>query len=229
MNKKIFWISKSLVWSAFIMLAVILAIEFMESIKEVQSELVFSILVFGVILGAIFFAALQTIHKFYLNSMEKMKIENHFKAILQTSEGIKFTKRIEETVFFSYHEYTLVMDIKTNVFYLFLGKECLLISTLVSETATIYKLREFIWSKFSKEINDVIVYDNIIYSRNLATTEKTFDPNKINASDLFKKLHDNTERQKAVVYDIDEILDKINKSGIESLTPEELKFLKNQS
>jgi hypothetical protein len=82
------------------------------------------------------------------------------------------------------------------------------------------------------EINDVIEIMGMIFSR--VDFEKTFNvnfeemKNKMNlsqessSSDIDKIIEDNEFK-----FDVDSILDKISKFGIENLSPEEKNFLDN--
>ena len=79
------------------------------------------------------------------------------------------------------------------------------------------------------DINDVIEIMGMLFSR--ADFEKTFNvnieemKNKMNmtsGSDIDKIIEENEFK-----FDVDSILDKISKFGIENLSPEEKKFLDN--
>jgi hypothetical protein len=82
--------------------------------------------------------------------------------------------------------------------------------------------------KHNKDINDVVEILGFVFSRE--DFEKSFNVNikeikngvKKEESDIEKILKKNKKR-----FDIDEILDKISKVGIENLTEEEKQFLNN--
>lgn len=234
-NNYMTFIAKSLITFSFLFLGYLLFHEVIASAQKIGNELFISILSLGIILGLVLNSAFQLIHKSYLLKLEKLKIENQFKSILENYKSLAFSKRISDLVFFSYLEYSLVFNIKKNEFYLFLNDECVLNSVLITDTKTILQLREIVWANFSHQINDTITFNNTIYSKNLISQEQlnnqlNFDFNK--AKEMFKKLHEDVivGRQKDDVkeLDIDEILDKINNLGLESLTQEEIDFLKKQ-
>ena len=98
------------------------------------------------------------------------------------------------------------------------------------------KIMNKIHEKYGNEINDVVDVLGVIISKselekNLKEFEKKYPNmdlsllnNKSEMSDIEKIIEDNDKK-----LDIDTILDKINKVGIENLTKEELHFLKNES
>lgn len=236
MKNSIAFLAKALTCCSFVFLGYLLFYQTIEHSKKIGSEMFISILFLGMALGIFIHAFFQSVHRSYLIDLDKIKIENQFKAILENSKSLDFSKRIADLVFFSYLEYSLVFNIKKNEFFLFLNDECVLNSITISDTKTIYQLREIIWANFSSQINDTVTFNNVIYSKNLVNQEQptnpmTFDFNK--AKEMFKKLHEDILGSKpkndVKELDIDEILDKINKFGMESLTQEELNFLKNQS
>ena len=93
-----------------------------------------------------------------------------------------------------------------------------------------------IHEQYGKEIDDVVEVLGVTISRDeLETKIKDFEDNNKNISfdlnnfkkestDIEKIIEENEER-----FEVDSILDKINKLGMEKITKEELEFLKTQS
>jgi hypothetical protein len=112
---------------------------------------------------------------------------------------------------------------KYKVFYMINKRElcifeddlCIAISSSISKELT-DKIIDTIDKKFKKEINDVIVING-------QTVSKKYLETIANPSDIENIINKNKSK-----LSVDDILDKINKFGKESLTEEELIFLKNQ-
>ena len=92
-------------------------------------------------------------------------------------------------------------------------------------------ITELIVRKYNKDINDIVeVLGFVFYRREFEKSfnidlesdkNKTSESNFKEESDVDKILKKNNKK-----FDIDEILDKINKLGIEKLTDDEKNFLK---
>ena len=148
----------------------------------------------------------------------------------------KFKSRVNNTIYIG----TKLPDLgKVEVVYLldkgdvvvFKDKKCILTSELVN-TDTLEQISNSINMVHYDEINDVIEIMGMIFSR--VDFEKTFNvnfeemKNKMNLaqessnSDIDKIIEENEFK-----FDVDSILDKISKFGIENLSPEEKNFLDN--
>jgi len=165
-----------------------------------------------------------------------------YKKILDNIIGkkTKFKTRVNNTIYLG----TKIPDIgKVEIVYIldrrdiavFQDTRCILTSENI-EKQTLDKITQSIDEVHQEKINDVIDVLGLIFSRE--DFEKTFNVNleeikkqtmnfmkdKSEKSDIESIISDNKTK-----FDIDEILDKINKLGIESLTKEERIFLDNYS
>jgi uncharacterized protein (DUF924 family) len=117
---------------------------------------------------------------------------------------------------------------------IFQGTKCLYTSDKV-EKSVVKSITEAIDLLYQKEISEVVDFFGLVLSKkeferqfkmdideinNLVKNVKTVNTNEL--SELEKIIDDNKTK-----HDVDEILDKISKFGIEMLTPEEKKFLDN--
>lgn len=199
-----------------------------ETSKNPFSFTVF-IFILGGLCGSILWHMALYIHESYIQNLNKLSQEKNFETILNNVNHISFNKRVGDLCFFAYDEYTLVYNLKKEQFHVFRNEECILTSIEIPDSSVVKSLKEHINSKFEEEINDCVVVGGITYSRNLfepPPKKVTFDFEK--AKQFFKALHkvdSNTQVENEL--DLDEILDKINKSGVTSLTKQELDFLKN--
>jgi len=126
---------------------------------------------------------------------------------------------------------------KIDIFYflskrdisIFRGEKCLLTSLNIDKQI-IEDITKKIDSIYTDKMNDVINFMGLIIHRN--DFEKTFN---ISIDDIKKEM-DKSEEQSDIngviknnenKFDIDDILDKINKVGLENLTKDELNFLNN--
>jgi hypothetical protein len=116
---------------------------------------------------------------------------------------------------------------------IFKDGQCIYTSDLVNKDLVL-KITTLVEYKYKKELNDVVSILGMTFSKNVF--EKTFG---IKYDDIKDQLgvfdgKKNSEIDKIVSenefrYNIDEILDKIGKEGIQKLTPEEKNFLDNYS
>jgi hypothetical protein len=198
----------------------------------------FLVLILGIYLGV------------YLNrwssklslKIEKLKmikeVNEKYSNILNNinNKKTKFKSRVNNTIYIG----TKLPDLgKVEVVYLldkgdvvvFKDKKCILTSELV-DVKILEDISNSINMVHYDEINDVIDIMGMLFSR--ADFEKTFNlnfeelKNKMNlnmnstGSDIDKIIEENEFK-----FDIDSILDKISKVGLENITPEEKSFLDN--
>jgi hypothetical protein len=201
----------------------------LEVIRHLPGKVTLSMFLLSALIGILIWEGFKKYHLKELKRMDIMTLENQFKIILANKETLKFNRRVGGLVFFDYIQYMLVYNINQDLFYVMRGEECILTSHELSQTQTIMNLKEFIINKWEREINDCLLVNNILYSKNL------FDVNhsaltKVRFEDLGKMnpFIDEDETIEAEQYDVDEILDKINQHGVGSLTKDEIEFLKNQ-
>ena len=162
-------------------------------------------------------------------------INGQFKQILDNikSNKSKFVNRINTTVFIKtnlddYGDVNLVYLMDKKDVAIFRNSKCIYSSESVDK-GLIDSIVSTIDKKFEGEINDVVEILGFTFSRE--DFEKTFkikveDLKTMSVqqpeSDIDRILEENSSK-----FDIDEILDKINKVGIENLTTEEKEFLNN--
>jgi hypothetical protein len=198
----------------------------------------FLALIVGVYIG-VFFNRWSVNLSLKIEKMKMVKDVNElYLSILDNinNKKTKFKSRVNNTIYIG----TKLPDLgKVEVVYLldkgdvvvFKDKKCILTSELVS-TDTLEQISNSINMVHYDEINDVIEIMGMIFSR--VDFEKTFNvnfeemKNKMNlsqessSSDIDKIIEDNEFK-----FDVDSILDKISKFGIENLSPEEKNFLDN--
>lgn len=161
---------------------------------------------------------------------------NKYKEILSKiiNKKVRFSSRINDVAYF---KMKLSDYGKVDIFYflskkdiaVFQGEKCLLTSNDVDKTI-IEDITKNIDQIYTGKINDVVnIMGFIMYKKDF---EKTFN---ISIDDLEKSMQlqqdqsdiDDVMKKNETKFDIDEILDKINKVGINNLTKDELNFLNN--
>lgn len=185
------------------------------------------------------------------------KIKEHFKGkkllkdiIVQFEEILSNIKK-GQAVFVSRVNHTVMLDTKlkdyniVNVVYLmdksivciFKENKCIYTSETIDKTLS-ESIIDNIHEQYGKQIDDVVEVLGVTISREeLESKLKDFesinpDLDLSNLNNLAKK--ESTEIERIVEeneerFDVDSILDKISKLGMEKITQEELDFLKNQS
>lgn len=188
--------------------------------------------------GVIFGMIIQRLILFLIKNYQDKKLSNEIKSqFLQIIKNLKsgkskFKTRVKDTVLLESHleDYGVV-----NLIY-FLDKEEISIlkeekimfsSHSVKDKNTIKELINTIKEKFGKKINDTIEVMGIKVSReefekNLRIQITELKKSQQPENDVDQIIMDNSSK-----LDIDEILDKISKEGLESLTETELNFLRN--
>ncbi len=205
--------------------------------------LYFFILICGVFIGMLlnkWFYKLST----KIEQQKNTKDANEqFKTILKNllSRKTRFKTRVNNTVYIGtklpdYGKVDVIYLLDTKDIVVFKNDKCILTTELV-EKELVNSITENIENIHGDKINDIVDILGLVFSRE--DFEKSFNINfkelkekslkMINdlkenkeLSDVEKILKDNKKK-----FDIDEILDKINKVGIENLTEEEKKFLDN--
>jgi hypothetical protein len=197
--------------------------------------------VFGVLAGAKVYKMMIENELKKENDELTKNINNQFKQVLKNlvSGTSRFKSRVNTTV---HIESTLSDHGNIDIIYLldkndvaiFQGTKCLYTSDKV-EKSVVKSITEAIDLLYQKEISEVVDFFGLVLSKkeferqfkmdideinNLVKNVKTVNTNEL--SELEKIIDDNKTK-----HDVDEILDKISKFGIEMLTPEEKKFLDN--
>lgn len=201
-----------------------------------MTVLYISIFLIAFLLGNLFNMKLLS----FLENKKKKKIisyqTNKYKEVLSKiiNKKVRFVSRINDVAYFkmNLNDYG-----KVDIFYflskkdiaIFQGEKCLLTSNNVNKTI-IEDITKNIDLVYTNKINDVVnIMGFIMYKKDF---EKTFN---ISIDDLEKSMQiqqdksdiDGVVKENQNKFDIDEILDKINKVGIDNLTKEELNFLNN--
>jgi hypothetical protein len=202
--------------------------------EKIEVEVV--IFIGGLLLGIL----MTNLLSYFLRKMrEKDKINDissQFKQILTNLSigSTKFKSRVNSTVYIEtklndYGEVGLVYLMDKQDVAIFKNEKCIFTTDLIDDSL-IDQITKEIETKHSKDINDTIEVLGFVFSRE--EFEKTFSINmddvkmnnlpKKELSDIEKIVKKNKKK-----FDIDEILDKISKVGLENLTEDEKKFLKN--
>jgi hypothetical protein len=160
--------------------------------------------------------------------------KNQFIQILKNikSGKTKFKSRVNNTIYIEtnlndYGNVGIVYLMDKQDVAIFKDEKCIYTSNLI-DNDLVNEITKAIELKHNKDINDVIEVLGFVFSRE--DFEKSFNVNikemknniKKEESDIEKIVNKNKKR-----FDIDEILDKISKVGIENLTEEEKQFLNN--
>lgn len=192
----------------------------------------------GVIFGA------KVYKTMFENSLKKENekiidnINNQFSQVLKnvTSGGSRFKSRVNSTVQIEsrleeHGNVDIIYLLDKNDIAIFKGAKCLYTSDNVNKE-TVQKITKAIDRLYKREISEVINFFGLVLSKD--EFEKQFKMDLDDVQKLVKKLDnvETSEIDKIVTdnqtkFDVDEILDKISKQGIDKLTPEEKEFLDN--
>lgn len=180
---------------------------------------------------------IRNVVSFYENKKKIDTLNKKFLNILNELESgrSKFRNRFSNSVYINisleeYGKVDIVYMIDKNDIALFKGSDCILTTHSVDRKIVdniIYKIKRI----HDNDINDIVNIFGLIMNRkefeNL-TKVKIEDFSKIKydneLSDIDKILKSNESK-----FNIDDILDKISSIGIESLSNDEIKFLKDYS
>ena len=143
---------------------------------------------------------------------EKKKVESIYIEILENSEEIKFTQRVQEFVQFTSNNYMLVYLLDKREVSIFKDDMCVATPGQIDPKLN-EKLVKYLDIHFKKDIEDIISIDGYIIS-------KSYYEDMINSKTTSRK-----RKKEKVELNLDDILDKISKTGIGSLTKNELNYL----
>lgn len=165
-------------------------------------------------------------------------INNQFNQILRNinSGFTKFKSRVNSTVHIEsvlndHGSIDIIYLMDKNDIAIFQGAKCLYTSDKV-DRKIINKITKEIDHLYHKEISEVINFFGLVLSKDEFEKQFNMDPDQIqklvkNSTNLEVSEIDQIIDENQSKFDVDEILDKISKFGIYSLTPEEKKFLDN--
>lgn len=193
------------------------------------------------LLGIYFSKWSQKISKKRENLQKISDTNKQYKQVLEKvkTKKSRFKTRINNTVFIGvkledYGRVDLLYFLDKNDLSIFKGEKCIMTSADVS-TDLMKDLIENINRVHHHKIDDVVEVLGFIFYRE--DFERNFNVNlkeiKEKADHIMKTLEENQSDIDKIIkhnndkLDIDEVLDKINKVGIENLTKEELEFLNN--
>ena len=194
--------------------------------------------ILGIIWGFVIYHIALTIKEKNKNKKIVNEISSKFKEVLSNLKNRKasFVSRVNQTVIIdtkvnSLEKVNIVYLMDKGIVCIFKNNECLYTTDSVDVSLKSELVLE-INSKFNREINDVVDIMGMTISKEefkLKMKEiQKFTSNQFNFEDLTKIVHEE-EVEEAISFNVDEILDKISKNGIESLSKEEIDFLNNHS
>ncbi len=193
---------------------------------------------FGVILGAKVYKTMIENELKKENEKLVTNINSQYSQLLDniTTGFSRFKSRVNSTV---HIESTLNDHGNIDIIYLldkndvaiFQGNKCLYTSDK-ADKHVISDITKAINHLYKKEITEVIDFFGLVLSKQEFEKQFSFDPNEIlklvknssnqDISEMDKIIDENKSK-----FDVDEILDKISKFGINALTPDERNFLDN--
>ena len=200
-------------------------------------------LLWGIVIGLISYHYYSKIKRDLLDKKILNNISLNFKEVLTNIKKGRavFVSRVNQTVIVdtklsSLDIVNIVYLMDKGVLCIFKDNQCLYTTESIDTDLTSELLME-INDKFNNQINDVVNIMGMTISKEefqikMEEMKKwnLNNPNAINDMDIDQKSDiDEIKNENKNKFDTDEILDKINKSGIESLSIEELNYLNNQS
>jgi hypothetical protein len=176
-----------------------------------------------------------------VNSLRDIKDKNsQYEKVYQNiiNKKSRFKTRVNNTVYIGtklpdYGRVTIVYLLDKNDIVIFKDDKCIMTSDSVSKDIINNIIKEINY-RHGYRIDDIVEVLGLIFYR--PDFEKNFNVNfqeiKERAMRMSREMSDLSDIDKIykknnVSFDIDEILDKINKVGIENLTNEEKEFLNN--
>jgi hypothetical protein len=200
-------------------------------------------LLWGMVTGIISYHYYSKIKRDLLDKKILNNISLNFKEVLTNIKKGRavFVSRVNQTVIVdtklsSLDIVNIVYLMDKGVLCIFKDNQCLYTTESIDTDLTSELLME-INDKFNNQINDVVNIMGMTISKEefqikMEEMKKwnLNNPNSINDMDIDQKSDiEEIKNENKNKFDTDEILDKINKSGIESLSIEELNYLNNQS
>ena len=176
-----------------------------------------------------------------VNNLREIKDKNdQYERVYQNviNKKSRFKTRVNNTVYIGtklpdYGRVTIVYLLDKNDIVIFKEDKCIITSDLINKELVDKIIKEINY-RHGYRIDDIVEVLGLIFYR--PDFEKTFNVNfqdiKERAMRMGKEMGemsdiDKIQKRNKVRFDIDEILDKINKVGIENLTNEEKEFLNN--
>lgn len=171
--------------------------------------------VYGIILGAVLTFVIQKARNSFIEYNKFVR--PLLKFIKSPLSNYSFIQRTNYFVQLSYQKYVIYLDLNKQEINIFDDQENLIVFRTKSNGKLIEHLYERFVNGFDKEINkDVVNINGVIVSPHLIP------------KDIAEEESINIETYEYIPT-VDEILDKINRLGIENLTKQELEILRNKS
>lgn len=176
-------------------------------------------------------------NKFYVKykNIKRLKdINEKYKEILDNIENgnSKFKTRVNSIIYISMKlknlgRVDIVYSLDSKEIYIFKKTKCLYVCNEVNKEL-INKISNKIEYTFKNEINDIINFMGVFVSKK--DVEKSLNISIDNimkqSMDMFNTIKKPKSTKKPILK-VDDILDKINKNGIENLSEDEINFLNN--
>lgn len=176
-----------------------------------------------------------------VNNLREIKDKNdQYERVYQNviNKKSRFKTRVNNTVYIGtklpdYGRVTIVYFLDKNDIAIFKEDKCIITSDSISKELVDKIIKEINY-RHGYRIDDIVEVLGLVFYR--PDFEKSFNVNfqdiKERAMRMGKEMSemsdiDKIQKRNKVRFDIDEILDKINKVGIENLTNEEKEFLNN--
>lgn len=179
------------------------------------------ILIFGIFIGYILTS------NYFRNKSNAYisKVRDFYKDLLNKFESLSFKKRINDYVYLDYDKYEVILNLKNNTINIFENSECVYVSSNL-EKELVNDIYHRIMTKWSSEIYNVVNINGNTYSLGFIESET-----KKATESLFSFLNIEEGKFSEEIEDlsIDDILDKISKEGMSSLTQKEIDFLDKNS
>lgn len=193
------------------------------------------------LLGFLYAKAMDSIKIYFKNKKLIKDIAKQFEEILANIKKGQavFVSRVNQTVMMDtklkdYNIVNIVYLMDKRIVCIFKENKCIYTSETI-ENELKDKIIANIHDQYGKQIEDVVEVLGVTISREeLESKLKDFEDsnpnldmtmfNKKDLSDIEMIIEENKDR-----FDVDSILDKISKVGMEKITKEELDFLKEQS
>jgi len=180
----------------------------------------------GIIVGIIITLSLMFLSLKIKDKKLKIKNQSVYQEILDklNSNDITFSSRINNTVQLNTNiksegDVQIMYFLDKKEIAIFKGNDCLYTSILI-ENDIIDKISIAIWSRFSNQINDIVILSNNAFDKKTFIILSGLNHNDLNTGEIIDEYSQ---------YNLDDILDKINKVGYNNLTDAEKDFLKNMN
>jgi hypothetical protein len=169
------------------------------------------------VLGMVTTFWINLIRTTILNKRNQVKLNKPFEDLLDSFQENKliFERRVNNIITFILSpefqnkkepRFSASFTLDKGLISIFKGDDCIAISSSIDRTIVDSLFAEM--REFSTEYNDITMYGEYVISKNMVDKDKT-------------------KKNKAKSFNMDDILDKINKIGFDKLSEDEKNFLNN--